>query len=271
MANSNTKVVRIEGKLMKVNSYLVESTAGVLIVDGMLTVSDARAVRRHIDALGRPVLGAIVTHAHPDHYAGLHDMLLGLDATVYATPDVRRVIERDDPIKDAIVGPMMGAEWPKQRIFPGRDVASGSTLSLGDGQLELRVRDIGPAESPADSLWMLDERSWFTGDLVYNGMHAYLADGHQLEWLRVLDRLEAEIDPEATLYVGHGEPGTARSLFGAQRRYIETFVESVGRHRRLEPEARRVAVMQDMKRALPSDELAFLTELSVDPVARALD
>ena len=269
MAQQN-KVVRIEGSVMKVNSYVVESAAGVLIVDGMLTVSDARTVRRHIDALGRPVLGAVVTHAHPDHYAGFHEMLRGIETKVYATAQVRKAIEQDDPIKDAIVGQMMGAEWPELRVFPQSDVAAGSALSLADGALVLGVRDVGPAESPADSLWMLDERAYFVGDLVYNGMHAYLADGYHHEWLQVLDRLQGELDPDATLFVGHGEPGPARVLLGAQRRYVETFVESVSRHRQLEPDARRRAVMQDMQRALPSEDLTFLTELSVDPVAAAL-
>ena len=271
MANPNIRIVRVEGSLMKVNSYVIESPAGLLVVDGMLTVSDARTVRRHLDALDRPVLGAVVTHAHPDHYAGLHEMLRGLGAPVYSTPDVRKVIERDDAIKDAIVGPMMGAEWPKPRIFPSQDVASGAALSLAGGELVLSVRDVGPAESPADSLWKLDERAWFVGDLVYSGMHAYLADGHHAAWLKVLQQLENELDPDATLYVGHGEPASPRGLLSAQRRYIETFVDSVGKRRSLAPEQRRAAVMRDMKRALPGEDLAFLTELSVDPVAQTLE
>ena len=56
---------------MPVNTYLVEAPDGVVIVDGMLTVTDAGRVRGELDRIGKPVLGAIVTHAHPDHYAGM--------------------------------------------------------------------------------------------------------------------------------------------------------------------------------------------------------
>jgi hypothetical protein len=44
-------VMRIEGSVMAVNSYVVEGPGGLVIVDGQLTVSDAGAVRRAADRL----------------------------------------------------------------------------------------------------------------------------------------------------------------------------------------------------------------------------
>jgi glyoxylase-like metal-dependent hydrolase (beta-lactamase superfamily II) len=212
------------------------------------------------------VRGLVVTHAHPDHYAGAHHILRGLeDVPIVATAPVKRIIERDDAVKHRIVGPMMGAEWPGERRFPDRVVTGDARL----GDIAFRVRDLGPGESPADSLWLLDEQHVFVGDLVYNGMHAYLADGHHAAWLACLDELERTLDREATLYVGHGEPAGVE-LIRAQRRYVEAFVESVQRHLGEEPEPRRAAVVSEMKRLLPTDELSFLMELSVDPVAAAL-
>ncbi|CAN5915912.1 hypothetical protein BH23ACT10_BH23ACT10_08080 [soil metagenome] len=38
------------------------------------------------------------------------------------------------------------------------------------------------------------------------GTHAYLLDGDVEAWLSSLDRLDVEIDKNATRYVGHGEP-----------------------------------------------------------------
>jgi glyoxylase-like metal-dependent hydrolase (beta-lactamase superfamily II) len=264
---SETKIHRVEGSVMAVNSYLVESSSGVVVVDGMLTVSDARAVRRVLDQLGKPVLGGIVTHAHPDHYAGFAELLRGLDVPVFATAAVRRAIERDDSIKDAIVGPMMGNEWPQQRVFPDHEVAPGTDVILGN--LRFSVEDAGGAESPADSLWRLDERTLFVGDLVYSGMHAYLADGYAAEWLAYLGQLEARVPSDSTLYVGHGAPGGV-TLIAAQKRYVSAFVAAVERALTL-PEAERApAVVAEMKRFLPTDALAFLMELSVAPFAAKL-
>jgi glyoxylase-like metal-dependent hydrolase (beta-lactamase superfamily II) len=264
---TNYRIERIEGKVMPVNSYVVESSEGIVVVDGMLTVGDAHAVRRHIDERGKPVLGAIVTHAHPDHYAGLGEMLRGLEVPIVSRASVRKTIERDDAIKNQIVGPMMGEEWPKQRVFPNRDIAPGTTVHFGD--LAIGVRDLGPAESPADSLWTLDERTVFVGDIVYSGMHAYLADGYIEEWLACLDRLDRDLDRDVTLYVGHGVPA-GKKLIEDQRRYVRAFAESVEKNLPREPSDRRAAVVADMRRLLPTEALLFLMELSVDPLASKL-
>lgn len=137
------------------------------------------------------------------------------------------------------------------------------------GALTFNVTNLGPGESLADSLWSLDERSLFVGDLVYNGMHAYLADGYYADWLACLDRLANSVERDATLYVGHGEPAGVE-LFATQKRYVEGFVESVQHHLARGAEERRAAVVADMKRLLPTDDLLFLMELSVDPVAARL-
>ncbi|HMI93988.1 MAG TPA: MBL fold metallo-hydrolase, partial [Polyangiales bacterium] len=211
---NDVTITRVPGTLMNVNSYLVESSDSVVIVDGMLTVSDAKAVRDRLDAHAKPVRGLVVTHAHPDHYAGAFEMLRGRsDVPILSTAAVKAAIERDDEAKNRIVGPMMGAEWPTQRRFPDRIVEREVAL----GELTFRVRDLGPGESPADSVWWLDERRLFVGDLVYNGMHAYLADGQFAAWLEQLAALEATLDRDAILYVGHGDPA-GRELLGVQRR-----------------------------------------------------
>src|SRR6478735_3466296 len=63
-----------------VNAYIVEGASGVAVVDATLTVSDGRALRERVDALGKPLLGVVVTHAHPDHYGGLAELVGGPDA-----------------------------------------------------------------------------------------------------------------------------------------------------------------------------------------------
>ena len=91
--------------------------------DGMLTVTDARAVRAHIAARGKPLRGLVVTHAHPDHYAGAHEILRGHDVPYLATAAVATAIARDDATKDRIVGPMIlerqGVRSKRPRVAPG--------------------------------------------------------------------------------------------------------------------------------------------------------
>ncbi len=221
---------------MAVNSYLVTGPDGLVVVDAQLTLSDAATVRAAVERSPLPLAGVLITHPHPDHYAGA-DVIVARDDSVpiVCTAAVDQIIRRDDAVKDAVVGPMMGAEWPTQRRFPNRLVDTGQAVTLGG--MSMTVRDLGAGESHADSLWQLDDAAVFCGDVVYHGMHAYLADGRYGEWIELLDALGASLPDDVTLYVGHGEPGS-KDLLVHQRRYVEAFVDAVapnGRPRRRRP------------------------------------
>ena len=133
----------------------------------------------------------LVTHAHPDHYGGIVELVGSDDVPVVATAGVDAVIRRDDALKEEILRPMFGDEWPRERMFPTRIVSDGDTVDLGG--TSFTVLDLGPGESPHDSIWFLgdERRTVFLGDQVYDRKHAYLADGFFEEWLGHLDRLRA--------------------------------------------------------------------------------
>jgi glyoxylase-like metal-dependent hydrolase (beta-lactamase superfamily II) len=256
-----------EGAL--VNAYLVETGEGIVALDGTLTVSDGRALRAQLESFGKPLLAVLVTHAHPDHYGGIVDLVGGDDVPVVATVGVDAVIRRDDALKEEILRPMFGEEWPRERTFPNRTVLDGESVDLGG--VSFTVLDLGPGESPHDSIWFLgdERRTVFLGDQVYDRKHAYLADGFLDEWLGHLERLRQELPADATLHVGHGEPVTP-AHFEPQREYIETFADAVRTADWSQPDAARAAVVERMTRLLPTDELQFLMELSIDPVAAKL-
>jgi len=260
-------VSRIEGDVMKVNAFLVRGPRGTVLLDGMLTVSDAGKVRAALEASGTELAGVAITHPHPDHYAGLAHIVGDREVPIVATREVDAVIRRDDATKEAIVGPMMGPEWPDRRVFPNQVVADGETVTLGG--LSLRVRSLGPGESFADTIWELDDGTVFPGDVAYSGMHAYLADGQWERWLDATDRLERELPAGATLHVGHGPPG-GRELLGRQRRYIETFVNAVRRHADSVSAGDHAPVLAELRSLVPSEDLLFLADLSIKPMLAAM-
>ena len=253
-----------------VNAYIVEGASGCVVLDSTLTVSDGRALRARIDELGKPLLGAFITHAHPDHYGALVALMEGLDVPVFATEGVARTIERDDPVKEGILRPMIGDEWAAERVFPDSIVADGETVSL-EG-ISLRVTDLGPGESPHDSIWWLEGgggRQVFSGDLAYDRRHCYLADGFHREWRANIDRARREFPSGVTLHPGHGLPcGT--EVLDWQEGYITTFLDAVARADWSDPDAARATVAATMLEYLPTDELRFLMELSIDPIAAQL-
>jgi glyoxylase-like metal-dependent hydrolase (beta-lactamase superfamily II) len=252
-----------------VNAYLVEGKREVVAIDATLTVSGGRSVRERAEATGKPLAAVLVTHAHPDHYGGAVEAVAGTEAAIVATAGVDEAIRRDDETKEVILRPMFGDEWPLQRAFPTRVVDPGEELAFGD--IQLTVRDLGPGESPHDSIWFLgeDRATVFSGDQAYNHMHAYLADGHWESWLANLDRLADELPSSVTLLPGHGDRA-GRELLDWQREYIERFVGAVRNADWSDQEAARGSVVDSMASFLERDDLRFLMQLSIDPVAAKL-
>jgi glyoxylase-like metal-dependent hydrolase (beta-lactamase superfamily II) len=252
-----------------VNAYAVETATGVVAVDGLLQVSAAKEMRAGIDRLGKPLLAALLTHSHPDHYAALGELVAGDDVPIYAPQGVIDTITADDAVKDQIVGPLFGEDWPANRIFPNTAIADGESVSFDDATFT--VIDLGPGESPHDSPWILgdDAKTVFLGDQIYDHKHCFLGDGFYEEWLRNIETLRTRFPDGAVFYIGHGGP-VGGEMWDWQREYIERFVEAVSRADWSNPDSAKAAVVGRMKAYEPSDDLQILMELSIEPIATKL-
>jgi glyoxylase-like metal-dependent hydrolase (beta-lactamase superfamily II) len=153
-AEHHVTVHRFEASLFPVNAYLVETRTGVVVIDATLGVSDGRALRARIDTLKKPLAAVVITHNHPDHYGGVTSLLDGTNVPIYAVAGVDEVIRRDDAAKEQILRPMFGDEWAAARTFPNRAVHGGERVAIADAVFT--VTDLGPGESPHDSLWHLE-------------------------------------------------------------------------------------------------------------------
>jgi glyoxylase-like metal-dependent hydrolase (beta-lactamase superfamily II) len=252
-----------------VNAYLVETDSGVVAVDGLLTVSESRAMRAGLEELRKPLLAVLLTHSHPDHYGGLTELVAGDDVPIFAPQGVIDTIARDDQMKEQILRPMFGDEWASKRTFPNAPIRDGESLTF-DGAV-FTVIDLGPSESPHDSPWVLgdEDRIVFLGDQIYDHKHCFLGDGFHRQWLENIELLRDRFPGDAVFYVGHGGP-VGPADWDWQRTYIETFLEALEAADWSSPEAAHAAVVAEMKRFLPTDDLLFLMELSVEPVAAQL-
>jgi glyoxylase-like metal-dependent hydrolase (beta-lactamase superfamily II) len=267
-------VHRFQASLFPVNAYLVETDAAIVVVDATLGVSDGRALRARATALEKPLAAVIITHSHPDHYGGVSSLLDGASVPVYAVAGVDEVIRRDDAAKEQILRPMFGDEWAGARTFPNRVVKDGERIAIDDAVFA--VTDLGPGESPHDSLWRLESSGpaqAFVGDLVYSRMHAFLADGFYDRWLANLERAKRELPADTTWFMGHGQPVTGHAILDWQAGYIRQFLDII--RTAVDREGLAGDVLADtvtarMRAVLPTDDLLFLLRLSVEPMRTRL-
>jgi glyoxylase-like metal-dependent hydrolase (beta-lactamase superfamily II) len=257
-----------------VNSYLIEAESGVVVVDTNLLVSDIDALHARLRALKKPLLAILLTHAHPDHFNGVAALVRDKEVPVYAAASVARVIGEIADAKREQWSPVYGAEWPKETYYPNSPLAEETQVRLGE--LTITVRELGPAESHADSYFIVRAEGsrpvGFTGDLAFHGTHPYTADGHTAAWLAALDVLAGELGDFGTLYPGHGDPA-GPGLFAEQRRYLLYYRELVRRLSGGGPrlsDAAKAELDAGMRAFLPGAPLTWMIGLGADAVAGEL-
>lgn len=257
-----------------VNSYLVEGEAGVVVVDTNLLASDIEALRVRLKAMKKPLRAILVTHAHPDHFNGVLALVQDGEVPVYAAASVARVITEIAEAKRARWRPVYGEEWPAGAYYPNTLLADREEVNIDE--LAFAVRELGPAESHADSYFTLTADGSgpvaFIGDLAFHGTHPFTEDGHSRAWLATLDMLAHELAQVRTLYPGHGGPADPR-LFAEQRRYLMYYRELIRRLADGEPQLTDVAKQEldaAMQGFLPGAPLTWMIGLGADAVAAEL-
>jgi glyoxylase-like metal-dependent hydrolase (beta-lactamase superfamily II) len=257
-----------------VNSYLVEGESGVVVVDTNLLVSDIEALRARLKALKKPLRAIFVTHAHPDHFNGIAALVEDAEVPVYAAASVARVITEIAAAKRAQWSPVYGEEWPAETYYPNSLLADREQVQVDE--LSFAVRELGPAESHADSYLTLTAGGSppvaFTGDLAFHGTHPYTADGHTAAWLAALNTLTGELAQITTLYPGHGDPA-GPGMLADQRRYLLYYREVIARLSAGNPDLSEHAKAEldaAMQTFLPTAPLTWMISLGAGAVAAEL-
>lgn len=268
--SNEVRVHRIEDlSAFPVNGYIVEGPDAVAVIDATITVPGAQAIRARVGDIGKPLAGVLLTHVHPDHYAGIGIVTAGLDVPIVALSEVNDIVRAQDEARSAGAAGFIGDLYPTERVFPNQTVADGAMVDLGTG-LVFEVRDYGQAESMHDTVIVhAATGSAFVGDIVYDQMHAFMVENTVPTWRNALDRLRSELVENMVLYVGHGAPVTpAFTLW--QSRYFDAFEAALEAVNFADPDAAAAQVTERMQAYLPSDVLLTFMQLSITPNAQRL-
>ncbi len=254
-----------------VNSFIVETDSGLVLVDTQFLVSTARELADRVAAIGKPLEAVIVTHPHPDHYNGLP---LVLDRAgripVYATVPTIEGIRATQAEKRGAWTPVYGDDYPMRDALPDHAVGADETLTLAG--TEIRLLDLGPGECADNTILHLPEAdALIASDLIYNGCHPWLAEHRTGAWLRQLDEVETSFSGVGRVFAGHGAEGGVE-LFDLMRRYIAEFRTAVGREARTG--ALSAAALERIAAgtvgARPGWPLEALVEMNANAVAQEL-
>ena len=258
-----------------VNAYLVETPNGVVAVDSTLSESESKAFRKELEAIAKPLLAVLVTHPHPDHVAGITNLVGHDPPKIIATQPVLDLMRKLEEPKRKQWTPVYGAEWVQRWTYPNTIAESGEKVTFDS--VTYSVLDIGPGgDSDANSVWFIEtpKRTAFLGDLAFNGTHSYAADGHLLAWLSNLSRLERLCAGLDIVFPGHGAAAAPANLIRSQTAYLMTVaahVKELSKGRTELTATEKNELERRMTEYLPNAGLTFLIAMNADPIARELN
>jgi glyoxylase-like metal-dependent hydrolase (beta-lactamase superfamily II) len=245
---SNAGLITDRGQAVLVDTLFDLGLTGAMLQ----TMRDAVPATAHFEAL-------VNTHANGDHWFG--NQLVPTSRIVATRRCAEEMLQQSPDGMAAMMAaaPGLGATGAFLRHIFGRFQFGGivptlptesfdAELALRVGDLEVRVRDLGPAHTSSDSIvYVPDARTVFTGDLLFIGGHPIMWSGPSENWISALDTiLGLDVDH---IVPGHG-PLTDKEGVRELRRYWD--------HLRSEALLRYEAAMDpaDAARDIPMDDFA---------------
>jgi glyoxylase-like metal-dependent hydrolase (beta-lactamase superfamily II) len=208
-------------------SSLLRVDGHAVLVDALMTVAEGEALADWIARIGTSIDQVYVTHAHADHFFGATSLLQRRPGARLAT--------RPEIVEAAAVQTASGYLRVWHGFFPGQisdhplvPQPIADELLLG-GSVDARAVLVGRSDVEASSVVHVPDLAVvLSGDVVYNGIHPWLAGSTpatRSAWLAALDVVE-QLAPR-TIVAGHRDPAAADDdagrLLEATRTYIDDF------------------------------------------------
>jgi glyoxylase-like metal-dependent hydrolase (beta-lactamase superfamily II) len=175
------------------NTGIVIGDDAVLVADAQATPVMAQDVLRHIRSVtDKAVRYVVLTHYHAVRVLGAsgyapQEVIASEDTydliVERGEQDMQSEIERFPRLFQAVES-VPGLTWPTM-TFRG-------TMTLWLGKLEVKLMQVGRGHTKGDTIvWLPQERTLFSGDLVEFDATPYAGDAYFQDWPRTLDALAA--------------------------------------------------------------------------------
>ena len=191
------------------NTGIVVGDDAVLVVDAQATPKMAHQVIEHIRTVtDKPIKYVVLSHYHAVRVLGASGFepqhIICSEATremivERGAQDYKSELQRFPRLFDA-AETIPGLTWPT--------ITFADRMSLWLGKLQVDIIHAGRGHTKGDTIvWLPEERTLFSGDLVEYGATPYAGDAHYKDWPETLQKLR---DLKALALV----PGRGDALMG---------------------------------------------------------
>jgi glyoxylase-like metal-dependent hydrolase (beta-lactamase superfamily II) len=210
-----------------VTSTIIYGKTEALLVDAQMHKSEAVKLADRIAEHRRRLKAIFITHPDVDHYVGLavlHERFP--EARICMTETALQEFKLSSAAALARQRKNAPGETPDSLPTPE---ATASTEFLVDGHSVMLIKDFqGDVLKPANSfLWIPSLRAVIAGDIVFEGVHPWLADSNEKTrraWMHSLDFI-GTLQPRVVI-PGHRRDetiGTSARSIAFMRRYLQDF------------------------------------------------
>lgn len=181
------------------STHIIETENGLILVDAQYLKKYAMEFRDIADRLNKPILGILISHAHPDHVFGLEPAFF--DLNIYALPGVIDFLKKNKEYMIEENKKTMGSQIADDILIPTHK------LNLGERRIDgvlYKFTKVKDAESDETLVIELPELGvLIPQDLVSSGMHLWLTKDLK-HWIEVLKQFKR--NPHKLVLGGHGLP-----------------------------------------------------------------
>jgi len=204
------------------NAYLLESTAGLILVDSGSPHQEA-VLFRYLKRIGRSDLKLIfITHAHFDHYGSAAAIRRETGSRVAIHSGDAEAMAMGKTVLGHVRGrghvgkallPIAEAFLKPEAVKPDRLVGDGDLL--WDAKSDVRCLHT-PGHTPGSSTLLVDHQQAFVGDLLSTNLTPHVQRLYASDWAQIgfsLKRLQQHRPQK--LYPGHGPRSLCAEGFDA--------------------------------------------------------
>jgi glyoxylase-like metal-dependent hydrolase (beta-lactamase superfamily II) len=176
------------------NTGVIVGEDAVMVIDTQATPKMAQDVIRRIrEVTDKPIRYVVLSHYHAVRVLGAS--AYGADWIIASRPTYELIQERGEQDKASEIGRFPRLFRAVESVPPGLtwpNVVFDGALTLWLGKLEVQILQPGRGHTKGDTVvWLPQERTLFSGDLVEFNATPYAGDAYFRDWPATLEKLAA--------------------------------------------------------------------------------